>query len=74
MGEARLDMAEAAGADVVVTACPFCLIHLEDALKTTGRAERMEVLDLAELVERARTAAEGGVQSEALAHREGEER
>jgi Fe-S oxidoreductase len=52
MGEARLDMAEKAGAQVVVTACPFCLINLEDALKTTGRDDRMEIIDLAELVER----------------------
>jgi len=52
MGEMRLQMAEDAGADVVVTACPFCLINLEDAVKTTGRAETMEVIDLAELVAR----------------------
>jgi hypothetical protein len=35
-----------------VTACPFCLINLEDAIKTTGREGRMEVVDLAELVDR----------------------
>lgn len=52
MGEKRLDMAEAAGADVVVTACPFCTINLEDAVKTTGREGRMEVIDLSELVAR----------------------
>lgn len=52
MGEMRLQMAEDAGAQVIVTACPFCLINLEDAVKTTGRAERMEVIDLAELVAR----------------------
>jgi len=51
MGELRLDMAENAGADTVVTACPFCLINLEDAIKTTGREGKMEVIDLAELVE-----------------------
>ena len=51
MGELRLEMAENAGADTVVTACPFCLINLEDAIKTTGREGRMEVIDLAELVE-----------------------
>jgi Fe-S oxidoreductase len=45
MGEVRVEM-------VVVTACPFCLINLEDAIKTTGREDRMEVIDLAELVER----------------------
>jgi Fe-S oxidoreductase len=51
MGELRLEMAEKAGADTVVTACPFCLINLEDAIKTTGREGRMEVIDLVELVE-----------------------
>ena len=51
MGEIRLEMAEKAGADTVVTACPFCLINLEDAIKTTGREGKMEVMDLAELVE-----------------------
>jgi Fe-S oxidoreductase len=52
MGEARVAMAEKAGAQVVVTACPFCLINLEDAIKTTGRDGSMEVVDLAELVDR----------------------
>ena len=53
MGVTRLDMAAKAGADVVVTACPFCLINLEDAIKTTGREDSMEVIDVAELVARA---------------------
>ncbi|MBI4882359.1 MAG: (Fe-S)-binding protein [Planctomycetes bacterium] len=52
MGELRLCMAEEAGAQVIVTACPFCLLNLEDAIKTSGREGRMEVLDLAELVVR----------------------
>jgi Fe-S oxidoreductase len=52
MGEVRVQMAEEAGAQVIVTACPFCLINLEDAIKTTGREGRMEVVDLAELVDR----------------------
>jgi Fe-S oxidoreductase len=52
MGEKRLDMAEAAGADVVITACPFCTINLEDAVKTSGREGKMEVMDLVELVAR----------------------
>jgi Fe-S oxidoreductase len=52
MGEKRLEMAESAGADVVVTACPFCTINLEDAVKTTGREGQMEIVDLAELVAR----------------------
>jgi Fe-S oxidoreductase len=52
MGEVRLQMAEEAGAQVVVTACPFCLIHLTDAVKTTGREGKIEVLDLAEVAAR----------------------
>ncbi len=52
MGEKRLEMAANAGAQVVVTACPFCTINLEDAVKTTGRSGEMEVIDLAELVAR----------------------
>ncbi len=52
MGEVRLGMAEEAGAQVLVTACPFCLIHLTDAVKTSGREGKIEVLDLAEVAAR----------------------
>lgn len=52
MSELRLQMAEEAGANVVVTTCPFCLINLEDAIKTSGLEGKMEVIDLVELVER----------------------
>ncbi|MFC2085793.1 (Fe-S)-binding protein [Bacteroidota bacterium] len=50
MGEKRLEMAQAAGANVVVTACPFCMINLEDAAKTSGLEDDIEIIDLAELV------------------------
>jgi Fe-S oxidoreductase len=50
MGQKRLEMAETAGAEVIVTACPFCMINLEDAVKTSGREDDIEVIDLAELV------------------------
>ncbi len=52
MGERRVRMAQEAGAEVIVTACPFCLINLEDAIKTTGNEGKMEVIDLVELVDR----------------------
>ena len=58
MGEIRADMADRAGAEVIVTACPFCLINLEDAIKTTGRENDMEVIDIAELVQRSVLAAD----------------
>jgi Fe-S oxidoreductase len=50
MAEKRIQMAQAAGASVIVTACPFCLIHFEDAIKTAGLEDRMRVVDLMELL------------------------
>jgi Fe-S oxidoreductase len=49
MAVKRIGMAREAGADVIVTACPFCLIHFEDAIKTAGLEEEMKVVDLMEL-------------------------
>lgn len=70
MGEKRLEMAAAAGAQVVVTACPFCMINLEDAVKTTGRD--MEIIDLAELVARSvGTGGDDGVAGDAGSGRAG---
>jgi len=46
----RIKMAKDAGATVMVTACPFCLIHFEDAIKTAGLENEMRVIDLAELL------------------------
>ncbi len=52
MGQVRVEMAAEAGANVIVTACPFCMINLEDAVKTSGMEGKMEVIDLVELVDR----------------------
>ncbi len=52
MGERRVRMAQEAGAEVIVTACPFCLINLEDAIKTTGNEGKIEALDMVELIDR----------------------
>ncbi|MCF8127887.1 MAG: (Fe-S)-binding protein [Deltaproteobacteria bacterium] len=49
MAEKRVHMALDAGATVMVTACPFCLIHFEDAIKTGGFEDRIRVIDLMEL-------------------------
>jgi Fe-S oxidoreductase len=51
MGVKRVQMAAAAGANVIVTACPFCLANLEDAIKVGGMEDRMSAIDLAELVD-----------------------
>ena len=46
----RVRTAADMGVDAVVTACPFCLLTLEDARKTAGLEDALEVVDLAELV------------------------
>jgi len=51
MGVLRVRMAEEAGANVIVTACPFCLVNMEDAIKVAGLEGKMEALDLVELVD-----------------------
>ena len=52
MGQVRVEMAKEAGADVIVTACPFCMVHIEDAIKTIGMEGEMQVIDLVELINR----------------------
>jgi len=52
MGVLRVEMARRAGASVIVTACPFCLVNIEDAIKVAGLEGKLEAIDLAELVEK----------------------
>ena len=52
MAVRRVRMAAEAGANVMVTACPFCMANIEDAIKVAGMEGRMEAIDLAELAER----------------------
>ncbi len=52
MGAIRVQMAKEAGADVIVTACPFCMVNMEDAIKTSGLEGQMEAIDLVELIDR----------------------
>ena len=47
----RIQEAKDIGAEVIATACPFCMIMLEDALKAMGIEEdEMRILDVAELL------------------------
>jgi Fe-S oxidoreductase len=50
MGVLRVEMAKKAGANVIVTACPFCLVNIEDAIKVAGLEGEMEAVDLCELI------------------------
>jgi len=51
MGVVRVRMAAEAGANVIVTACPFCMVNIEDAIKVAGMEGKMSVMDLTELVD-----------------------
>lgn len=53
LAEVRVRDALALGAEVIATACPFCMLTLQDAVKTTGSEEAIEVLDIVELVAQA---------------------
>ena len=49
MGVKRVRMAAEAGANVIVTACPFCMVNIEDAIKVAGMEGRITAIDLVEL-------------------------
>jgi Fe-S oxidoreductase len=49
-GEIRIKEAVGLGAKVMATSCPFCLLTLEDATKTSGLESEIMVKDIAELV------------------------
>jgi len=48
----RTDEALATGSSVVATACPYCRIMLDDGVHARSAEDEVEVLDLAELLER----------------------
>jgi Fe-S oxidoreductase len=50
----RTDEALGTGADVIGTACPYCTVMLDDAVKqrqSEGRGEGVRVLDVAQVLE-----------------------
>jgi len=51
MGVKRVRMAAEAGANVIVTACPFCMVNIEDAIKVVGMEGSMTAMDLTEVVD-----------------------
>jgi len=44
----RVSQAEEAGASVMATACPFCVLNFEDGVKTVGSS--IKIMDVAEIV------------------------
>ena len=44
------EVTDDAKADVVVTGCPYCLIMLDDAIRSKGLVEEVVVKDIAEVL------------------------
>ena len=47
----RTEEAIGTGADVVSTACPYCMIMLDDAVRANAKEDDVRVLDLSQLLE-----------------------
>ena len=50
LAEIRVKDAIEVGAEMLITACPLCVLTLEDAVKTSGYEEKIRVMDVMELV------------------------
>ena len=50
ISEVRARDAAEVGAELLITVCPFCMSMLEDAVKTAGYENKIEVKDLAEVL------------------------
>lgn len=53
ISEMRTEQALKTKANILATACPYCLQMFEDAIKAKEATESLKVMDIAELVERA---------------------
>ena len=50
INQQRLSEAIDAGADVVATACPYCLLMFDDAIRSKGLGDQIQVVDVAEVI------------------------
>ena len=50
-GDLRVEQAIAVGAEVLVTACPYCITMFEDSRITIGATEKIEIKDITEIVQ-----------------------
>jgi Fe-S oxidoreductase len=48
----RLSEALQVKADVVATACPYCLLMFDDAIRSKGVGDQVQVMDIAEILEK----------------------
>ena len=50
LAEIRVKDAIEVGAEILITACPLCVLTLEDAVKTSGYEEKIRIMDVMELL------------------------
>jgi Fe-S oxidoreductase len=50
LAETRVRDAVEYGAEILAVACPFCLLTIEDAIKTTNLESQLQVMDVVEVV------------------------
>jgi Fe-S oxidoreductase len=50
INQRRLEEAVQTGADVVVAACPYCLLMFDDAIRSKGISDKVSVKEIAEVV------------------------
>ena len=48
----RTEEALGTGADIISTACPFCMIMLDDAVQANGKGDEVKVMDITGVIER----------------------
>jgi Fe-S oxidoreductase len=46
----RVEEAASTGAQVIAAACPYCISMFEDAIKTTGKSDEIQVKEISELL------------------------
>ena len=46
----RLAESIASGADLVATACPYCLLMFDDAIRSKGLGDKIKVMDITEIL------------------------
>jgi len=52
-GDLRIDQAIDVGAELLVTACPYCITMFEDSRITMGADEKIEIKDITEIIQEA---------------------
>lgn len=50
LSDLRLDQAVEVGADVLATACPYCMLNFEDSILTSNRSDAIRLKEISELV------------------------